>query len=292
MAVTERVIQATPATPALPGAGILATPFQFVLSGTENLQVVSANSLAGCVITIQGRLLLPSGSIQPFSFQHTPNIDRSQKVEHFALGGGTLLTVVAFASSGTPVRGQTFVQITVIQGLTGASIVLGTLLQGYVTSVEQLAWPGSPIQSSLSGRGWLHQVSLTTPGAGVPNAFVVAPTRARWRVQNVTTNFTTDGTAGNRFILLFFDVLGVQVQHLPLNNNIGPGANVLCSWTAGAGAGFVVDPSTGLAFASLAIGPGVELAGGDDIGLALLNIKPADNLVAQVAIVEEWLDLH
>jgi hypothetical protein len=273
------------------GTGIVSTPFQFVLTGAENLMIRSANSLVGSVVAVQGRLLQTDGTILPFSFSHTPNSDRTIAAQNFALGPGTLLTVTAFASSGAPTRGQTFIQLSVIQGFSGATILLGTLLQGYVTSFQQLSWPGSPLASSLDGRGNLYLRTAPNPPPGT-GANVVVPVGVRWRLQQLTVTLTTDAVVVNRYPLLEFVVGGYSTMYMPTGGSVPASCTAYFTWFSGGQLGSARNTGPTIVFQSCALGPGIELRGNDQITVGGVGIDPGDQYSAVTYTVEEWLELN
>lgn len=100
------------------------------------------------------------------------------------LAEGFLLSAVAF--NGTTQRGQCWVQFVVLrQKATDTVVVADVLMQGYVSKTDYVAWPGTPIGSSLDGRGAL----LTYPGTGggldAPVQITVPP-GVRWHVLGVS----------------------------------------------------------------------------------------------------------
>lgn len=287
----ETVLQPTPRQTPVPGTGLLATPFQFVLTGSENLQIRSACSLAGVVVAVQGRLLQSDGSIVPIGFTHTPNSDRSIATQNFALGPGTLLTLTCFALTGTPVSGQCFVQVQIIQGLTGATYVLGTLLQGYVTSFQCIAWPGSPIHNSLEGRGYTHVITVADPGphAGVT---LTAPANTRWRLQSAWYQIATDATTPVRFAILEVSTGGSIVISLGTQTTFGASLTAFISFTSGAQIGTAHDTPVTNTFITASAGPGIELRAGDVLSLGWETIGTGDQLSNTRVTVEEWLELN
>src|ERR1700752_4932976 len=88
---------------ALPFAGgrLVAAPYQFVTTGEEYVRVVSANSLAGVRLKIQGLRLSAAGENIPFGHDHIPNSDRSVATTEHHLGFGALLHLTVFAATGT-----------------------------------------------------------------------------------------------------------------------------------------------------------------------------------------------
>ena len=222
---TERVVLASPL--ALAGGRVIASPFQFYVTGEDNLQVVSTNSLSGVRVAVQGRYLTPAGEIKTFGFTHTPNADRTTKSDIFQLGIGAVLNLTMFASAGSPRIGQTFVQAKLIRGLAGATIVLGTLLQGYITAAQELSWPGSPLQDSLEAGGVLRILTGTNPAAG-SEILETVPTGAQWELLSFRATFVTSTAAATRLPALEID--DGTTTYIRIYSAQGNTANLTAYW--------------------------------------------------------------
>src|ERR1700752_1622750 len=190
--LVERVIVATPTQSA--GGRIIASPFQFFFDGNTNLRIEGRNSLTGVTLRMQGLFFTERSNLEWFTRDVALTNDRMRTAQDFGMGKGFLQTLVVTAVGAAPVIGQTFTRVTVILGLGGATLVLGTMLQGYVTSQQGLGWPGSPIRSSLEEGGYLRAFAGTAPAAGAVVSETV-PSGARWQVRTVGVRLTTDATA-------------------------------------------------------------------------------------------------
>ena len=175
---TERPFLALPAASA--GGRVIASPFQFVTTGEDALRLVSVNARPGVRLKIQARRYNTAGGIDANAWDHIPNDDRTPRSDDYPIGVGALLNLTVFASSGTPLVGQTFVIVQLVRGVGAAAIVLGTMLQGYVTSTQGLGWPGSPITSSTDAEPCVRAIQGTQPAPGVEISETV-PTGARTR---------------------------------------------------------------------------------------------------------------
>ena len=285
MPAVERTFVAQPLSSA--GQRVIVSQFQLATGDDDNLQIVSANSLAGVVLTIQGRRVTTAGSIESFSYSHTPNSDRSSKTQNFKLGGGALLNVVVFASSGSPVIGQTYISARIIRGLSAATIMLGALLGGYVTAAQPLAFPGSPIVNSLEGGGYVRDIAGTQPAAGVAiNEFV--PTGARWELVSLRAILTTNATVANRRPRL----------RIATQSNIVAGASATATIAASSSATFYW--SQGMT-ESAAIGTdhffqglpsGIQMLAGGLIEVGGDNIQAGDQYSPPSYKVREWLQVQ
>jgi hypothetical protein len=280
----EVIIKADPFASA--NGKVIAVPFQFLSTGEDHLRVRSFNSLAGVVLTIDMRTLNTAGEIQVSSSPHTPNSDRSAKVTTIALAPGYILNLVVRASAGSPTIGQTYVIVELVRGLGTNAQLLGQLLGGYVTAQQGLAWPGSPIESSIAGGGWFRSFEGTIPAAG-QQVVETVPTGARWDVRLVRVDLLADAIGLNRLIALMYRTpaaLFVAV-HLPIVS-IPPGNFNVCLWQRGPVSGSPT--GTGIAVGSLA--EEVTLMAGDSIRTSTFNMEATDQFVEVVLGVREWLE--
>lgn len=277
-----------PAAPISSAAGrIIASPFQFITSGEEYLRVVSANSLAGVRLKIQGRWLRERGNPEAFGYDHVPNSDRTIRSDDYPLGVGAVLNLVVFAGTGAPLVGQTFVILQLIRGSGPAAVVLGTLLQGYVTSQQALAWPGSPIQSSIEGGGYIRQVTGTMPAAGA-NISETVPAGARWELQTLNVVLTTNATVAARSPLLFIDT---PANIIAVSGQIG---------SVPASTSFFVQWATNTQNQAALIGGLLQgpipspwaLTAGQRFRTVTLNLQAGDQFVTPFFVVREWLEVN
>jgi hypothetical protein len=276
-----------------PAAGVpisgRVTPasFPFYTTGEDNLRIVSYNSAAGVRLKVIARLLGTDAKPTPDSWDHTPLATRAAAQDDYALSGSTLLNVQVVAVAGAPLIGQTFVILQLIRGLGAAAIVVGTILQGYVTTVQALGWPGSPIQNSLDGTAALRYITGTQPAAG--STFLeTVPTGARWRLLSFHAFLTTSAGAGNRQPIL--EIRSAAGRYID-----SPQIHVA---VAAQSVGYFWTPGMPLATDIAALGPGVaglpapcELTTGctiQDIGTGFLA---GDQWSAPIYTVQEYLDI-
>lgn len=198
----ERIVAANPI--AIAGGRVIASPFQFYLDGADNIRLEGWNTCSGAAVEVQGRAIDDQGNTQTFNMVLTLTADRVRNRRDFAAVRGYILNLVAVARDAEPCIGQTFVRVSIIRGFTGATIVLGVLLQGYVTSQHGLGWPGSPIESSIVGGGYNRAIVATQPNIGQQVSETV-PTGAVWELQTFLASFTATADVGNRHPHLILD---------------------------------------------------------------------------------------
>lgn len=181
----------------------LPAAFAYV-SPDDHLRLRVRNSAAACIVAIEGRLAARDGTVIPFADTLAPAVDRSASTKLVRLAEGLLINVSVRALSGAPRRGQTFVVVELVRGFTGDVIPLGVLVQGYVSDTTRRQWPGSLLEDSTDGRGWMRSIASADPAAGAEFSETV-PTAARWRFHSLYATLVTDATAANRYPTLVFD---------------------------------------------------------------------------------------
>lgn len=279
--------QVFPAQPISTAAGrVIASPFQFVTSGEDNLRIAAANSLTGVTLAIQGRRMTAKGTVEAFAWTFTPSADRLVTSTLFPLGVGAVLNLTIFAATGTPQIGQTFVQAKLVRGFSGAIVVLGTILQGYVTSNQELAWPGSPIQSSIETGGYPRVVLGTNPALGAQLTETV-PTGARWELQGFIAALTTSAVAGTRQPALVFDD-GTFTYGIAVNpGTLAPSSTISFVWQPG-----VPSAPSGGGFAPLGnLAVPVVMLAGHRMRSSSNNFDAGDQWDQVHYLVREWLQV-
>lgn len=273
----------TPAALPQRAGGLHAVPSQFPLTGDEKLRVTTYNSLVGVNVVVHGRMLDATGTFTPFRFVTTPNTDRSAKTDDFPLKKGVIIGLVAFVEGATPFVGQTFVQVRVVLGQQGATFLVGTLLQGYTTAFSELAWPGSPVQSSVDGGGYTRLVQGTNPGAG-NNVVETCPTNARWELVSFKANFGTSAVVAARTPRLFIrdPTLGVtSIMGMPAS--VPANSAYFLTWGQGLANAQSAEPTS----PTQAVAGGITLTAGQTINIDAINIQAGDTLTSPVYSVLE-----
>jgi len=273
---------------ALPGifsrARIVISPYPFGVSDADNLRIVSVNAAPGVTVEIHGRQAQAGLDSKPFRFVHTPNTNRTAKTQDFTLGGGLVTNLSIFASAGTPLIGQCFVIVQLVRSLGATAYVMGTLLQGYVTTTQNVGWPGSAIVSSTDGEPVVRTIIGTAPGGGADIVETV-PAGARWELLSVRAVLTlAAGAAGTSGFLSIDDGSNIY-QQVRTGNSGGPTTVNPFVWTQD------IQPQaltiSGGQFNLLPLGPNRMLAGHR---FTLANDNAAINKTwsAPVYNVKEW----
>jgi len=254
------------------------------LTGDDNLQLSSWNSLTGVGVTIAGRVLGLDGHSRPFVHTATPNTDRTIASIVRKLGEGWLTEFTVFVSAAAPILGQTFVRVQIVRGLEAATQVLATLGAGYITAVQPLAWPGCAVARSIEGPGALRSITGTNPAAGVDIAETV-PTGAVWRLLSFFARFVADATVMSRQPVLSFD--DGTSDYFRTDTPQNQTASQTNDWVAAPGMErltlFVNSRSWGTP-------TDVRFRGGHRILITTGSIQAGDNWGAPQLWVEEWLE--
>lgn len=259
-------------------------PHGAYVGGDDFLLVTSINALASVTITISGRMLQRDGRLQPFVDRHVANSDRTAATSAIKLGEGWLQEITAIAAGAAPTLGQTFVRVDLVRGEGPGQTVHATLLQGIVTAAQRLAWPGSPIDTTLESPGALRSIGGTDPAAGAEIAETV-PTGARWRLQSLRAALVTDATAANREVAIVFDD-GTNT-YAEAHAGVNQAASLTRQYTAAiAGVRGAAATGTGILIAI----PSLILPAGHRIRTSVTNLQAGDNWGAPRLLIEEWLE--
>ena len=259
--------------------------FPFLVTGEDHLRVESVNSLTGVTVSINYRYLEPSGRVQANVQTHIPNSDRTVRRTVHALAEGAMLNLTVFATSGAPLIGQTFVRVQIVRGLTGALVVLGTLLQGYITAAQDLGWPGSPIVNSLDGQPVPRILSGTDPAAGVDINETV-PTGARWQLHSFRGELATDATVGARRPRLQILDTGTFFLTLAAPATQPASENRNYYWATGLGHESTVDTQV----ITSSMPDSLILPAGSQIRTNTSLLAGGDNWGAPLLLVREWIE--
>ena len=133
-----------------------------------------------------------------FKFVRSHAGDSAPELETFALSDIPIFVSVRIPTSSTP-RGAHFVKISLIINDNPAI----ALASGYVTSTEDVSWPGGGLENSLSGKGQVRTIVGDVPSAGNNISFTM-PNNSFWRLQTITFSLTTDANVAARRVVIEF----------------------------------------------------------------------------------------
>jgi hypothetical protein len=256
----------------------------FYLTGEENLRLTTFGALAGAVVTIEGRLITPEGTLEIFGDTQTPNSDRTAKSTVYALREGFLTNVQIRVTTGAALRGHIFAVLELVRGQAGAVQPLGTILQGYVVTNGRLAWPGAPIEASVAGRGRLRSITGADPAVGAEVSETV-PAGVRWLLHSFRFTFQTSAVVATRTVGLTIDD-GATV-FLRIGDTNGQAASFNHGYT------FADFGSANLFSSTQHFAPlpnGMPLAAGFRIRTSTVLLDGGDDFGAPQYLVEEFLE--
>ena len=165
------------------------------------LRLDARSSVASVVLQFTGLLLTTWGDYVPLQFELRPTSDRASTTAIFKLTEGFLYHLQCRVSSGTVRRGQCFVKVGLQQGDNDLAMLHTTILSDYVDLAYEVAYPGSPIRSSLEGPGFKRVFTGTNPAAGAEISETV-PTNATWTLWSILFAFAVANSGAAREISL------------------------------------------------------------------------------------------
>jgi hypothetical protein len=278
-------IELTPAPITMIGEQLSPSPWQYRFTGEDALEIAAYNSQSGVRIAVQGRMWHEREGIRPFRHTHVPNSDRTRSIEVFGLPFGYLLNAVVFAEAGAPRVGQTFISLHVIRGGGQARVLLATLLQGYVTAEQELAFPGSAIESSLAGGGVPRLVLGTNPAPGA-SMLEVVPAGARWRLNSLYIVLTTSATVAPRTARLEFGYEGNNIVSLGAAITQAASLDYGYTW----GEGLPTSPAVSGIYVNHGLPQDLWLPAGASIATNAVNFQPGDNWSTPIMMITELLE--
>lgn len=188
----------------VPRLSLLREPHGVYCTAQDNLRILSWCSAASVtLITITGRFLTVDGDLIDLSETFAPATDRTMSTAIRALGEGWLLDL-SIVTNGSPIIGQAFVRAEIVRGLLGGLTALKVLCQGRCNAVQRLAFPNSPISSTIDGPGILRSVAGTNQAAGAEISETV-PTGARWELVGLSFVLVTSAAVANREVSIVID---------------------------------------------------------------------------------------
>jgi hypothetical protein len=236
-------------------------------------------------VRVTGRVVDFDGCIKDFNHEVTAPASRTiPSTMIVRVGRGYLLNVTCVSLSAVTGLAQMMVTVDLVRGPGAGGGVTATLLQGPVSSLQRIAWPGSLLLTSLDVAGILRSIAGTDQAAGAEISETV-PAGARWRLRALSAVLVTDGNAANREVTITID----------------DGTTILFT----APSGFTHTASLTKRYSAAMIGaqttpaqttdrqiilPDLWLPGGARIKTVTTNIQVGDNYGAPQLLVEETLE--
>jgi len=275
-----------PGAPATIGRGLVASSFQYYLTGDENLRLEVESDWVAARVELAWRFWRESDrTIQLTRQSHlTSDITRSTR-STYKLDAGALLNVRVSTPVLPPPYGMTWVRVQLIRGLEGGTEVIGTLLQGYVSLTNDLNWPGSPIEKQDGSSGVIRQVGFSNNGFDLR---ATVPTDRRWRVVCGRFAYTTGGVAGarNPFVIGLDAAAAIYWAGI-VPSNIPPGSTFVFSF----GAGMSPSAVTVVGLFHLPWPNDLEMAAGHQVRASVDGFQAGDSFSNGALVVRQWMDL-
>ena len=262
----------------------LVTARAFYFTGEDHLRVTVFNGATGVILAVRGRFLRDAGRVEVFDEKITPATDRTLSAANFPRGEGYLIDLEVFATAGTPRKGDCFVIVLVVRGLTGAVVALSKVTSGYVTDTTPLTWPSDPATMSPDGRGRIRVVTGADPAAGAEPSETV-PTNARWRLLSWTATLVTAVAVANREPELVFDDGANVFMRAPSGQNqLASLTRIYSVYPFANRFTIATDPTITIPI------PDVYLMGGFRVRTITGGLQAADDWGAPQMLIEEWIE--
>lgn len=254
-------------------------PVQAYVTADTVLNISYSCAVAGLILSVAARILLPDGTVMPCLWQLPMTSDRSRNGATFQLAEGFLLSLTAAASTAAG-NYRCFVWLRLQKG--GNQVQL--LASGYPTQGRPLTWPQTTIENEGEGAGAIVSLTGTQPAAGAEISEAV-PTNARWELLSFKYSLTTSATAATRNTSLLADD-GTNVFWQGTQAGSGQAASLTYQYSHFPGATQVAGQSVIDIFASPI---GLQLTAGYRLRTNTLNLQAGDQYSAPQYLVREWL---
>lgn len=194
----ERSFPASPVP--LTGGKVLATPFQFYVTGEDKLVLVTWSSKV-CVVAVEGRWWSAAGGIEAFRHTFTTNGTLQAEAHAMNVQAGFLLNCALTVASPVTFAGECFAQLVIGRGGGSTFIKLGIVLQGYIGTAKFLGFPGSPLEDSMSGSGAYQWAAVAAPAAATDWTWIPLQSK-HYRIRSVVALLTASAVVANRIVAL------------------------------------------------------------------------------------------
>lgn len=260
-------------------------PSDLYMTRDDALFVTSYNSASSLAVHVRYTMLRLDGVVVAGAIDtHVPNTDRTAKTTVQKLGEGFLLNASVFLGSGAARRGQCFVQVGVARGVDTSRFVHRIILQGYVGTAVNLAWPGNRLEQPTEGPGAIRSITGTDPAAGAQITEAV-PTGARWRLLSFYALLATDANVANRQAAVTYDDGTNPLFHSPQAFLQTAGTSASYAWGIGMPIAVVIASAGPLA----GLPTEVRLEAAFRVKTSIVNGQVGDNWAAPQYVVEEWI---
>lgn len=257
----------------------------YISTSDLNLRLNAWNASAGVTLTLSGLVGCADGAVHPFVYTHIPNTDRSRSQQLYPLEAGVVLCAQVLVTGGAPLGAQCYVRLELVQGLSGGTTALATILSGYVTANSPRTYPNDVVQRSVDGRGTFRSILGTVPAAGAEIVETV-PANTRWVLTAFAFQLVTSAAVANRTPILTIDD-GANILW-ETADNAAVAASTTKKYRGGAGIALNTAQANDV---DLPLPESLVLAAGARIRTVTGLLQAGDQYAAPVYNVEEWLDV-
>jgi hypothetical protein len=275
--------------PVLPGRGLVASSFQYYLTGDESLRLEIINLFALSltpVVDVGARLWREDDRAVIVERESLAATLGTLARADYPLPAGALLNLRLSTATPGVVYGTVFVRAQLIRGSGASANVIGTLTQGYISTQTDRAWPGSPLESMHDAPGVIGFASMALLVG--PSLSLTVPTGFRWRLLMGHFDYVAVAAGLNReFFVIVLDPFGQRLWVGANNVTCAPGAAAAMSF------GPAVAPSTIVSFGQshLPLPAEVDMSEGMTLQITVGNVNINDLFVGARVLLRQWMDL-
>lgn len=265
------------------GSQQLAPPSPLYVTVDDQIVAYTNSRQNGSAMLFRARVMETSGRITSVETRWTNQIGTELFGHPLTLIEGWILSATLEDATGTMEVGELYASLRIVRAYGVNNVTQQVLCSGYVTGSRPLSWPGSGLESTRDGKGYLRVVLGTNPAAGVQVQETV-PSMAIWRLISMRVVYVTDATVANRNLNLTIDD-GANV-YFSLEHNTVATASATWLFTLAVGA---TDGYRSTFEMHNNLPDNLILPAGHRITINARNFTAGDDFAAPVMYVEEWL---
>jgi hypothetical protein len=236
------------------------------------------------VLNVSAKIMLPDGRITVQTWSTGAITGGAKAAYTYALDEGFLLSAAVSLTFGSTIeRGEVFVQVQLQNNTATGAAIFRMLVSEYVTTTASIGWPEWPLNSNLTGPGYLRVITVGNPGVGA-DWTTTLPTNSRYWVHAIHATLTTGVDVANRTPVFQLEFPGGQVIW-----NVGASALIAASAAAtynlGEGLALGVDASSNY---TVPLPTEAYLEGGSIIHSVTGNLQADDQWSAIYITLEQW----
>jgi hypothetical protein len=268
------------------GRGLVASSFQYYLSGDEALRVTVECLTGARDVEIAWRLWREQDRqivLTRDTFK-TPSLGPSSTTRVYPLDAGALLNLRIACGSTFIAYGLVWIRAQIVRGAGAAENIIGTVLQGFISTQNDLGWPGSPIEKQDQASGFM---SSETPAISGGGATWTVPTGQRWTPMCGQFTYVAGGVVANRYpTVQVLDSAASQVFTDASEVAVVAGNTVFVSFGAGVSRSAVTPSTVG----TLCYPNNVELTAGCKVFASAVGQQLGDAISSAALLIRTRVD--